>query len=173
MMTIVSFALGVLTWTLLEYTLHRGLGHRKRARNPFSREHVKHHATVTYFAPTWKKSAIAIGILSISAALTGLPYAIGFAAMYGAYEHVHRRLHTHAPLTRYGRWARRHHLHHHFAKPHLNHGVTTPLWDWVFGTLDVPDVVRVPRRNALGWMLDASGEIVPAFRTEYVLSKGS
>ncbi len=166
----IAFALGVMTWTLLEYVIHRGVGHRKGARNPFSREHVQHHATTTYFAPTWKKAMVALGILAISAVLAGLPYASGFAAMYATYEFIHRRLHTHAALTRYGRWARRHHLHHHFTKPHLNHGVTTPLWDWVFRTLEVPSVVKVPRRNALPWMLDAAGELHPELGAEYVLS---
>jgi sterol desaturase/sphingolipid hydroxylase (fatty acid hydroxylase superfamily) len=166
----VPFLLGVLAWTLAEYALHRGVGHRRGARNPFSREHVRHHATVTYFAPSWKKALIATGILALSAVIAGPAFAIGFATMYAAYEFVHRRLHTHAPLTRYGHWARRHHLHHHFCRPHLNHGVTTPLWDWVFGTLEVPQLVRVPRRNALPWMLDLDGELRPGMDREYVLA---
>ena len=52
----------------------------------------------------------------------------------------------------------------------MNHGVTTPLWDWVFGTLEVPDRVLVPRRNALPWMLDVGGELRPQLGAEYVLS---
>lgn len=168
-MSALMFLLGVLSWTLAEYVLHRGLGHRAGARNPFSLEHLKHHATMDYFAPTWKKSIIALVILSLSAVVAGLAFAIGFAAMYSAYELVHRRLHTHAPLTRYGRWARRHHLHHHFTRARLNHGVTTPIWDFVFRTLEVPQVVRVPRRNALPWMLDGAGKLRAQFYADYVL----
>ena len=51
----IHFVLGVGVWTLAEYVIHRGLGQRKGARNAFSVEHLKHHATVTYFAPAWKK----------------------------------------------------------------------------------------------------------------------
>jgi len=29
----------------------------------------------------------------------------------------------------------RHHLKHHFASDKTNFGVSSPLWDWVFGTL--------------------------------------
>lgn len=164
-----SFAAGVLTWTICEYALHRGLGHRKGARNAFSAEHLKHHATVTYFAPTWKKAIVSVIAFAVFAVLAGPAFAAGFALMYVAYEWVHRRLHTHAPATAYGRWARRHHLHHHFSRPKLNHGVTTPLWDWVFGTLDVPAQVLVPRRNALPWMIDDHGELHGALAAEYVL----
>ena len=167
----IAFILGVLTWTLAEYALHRGFGHRKGARNAFSKEHLKHHATVTYFAPGWKKALVAVAAFTVAAALAGAGFALGFAAMYVTYEWVHRRLHTHAGLNAYGRWARRHHLHHHFSRPRLNHGVTSPLWDWVFGTLEVPDVVSVPRRNALPWMLDATGDLRPGLGREYVLSR--
>ena len=162
--------LGALSWTLAEYALHRGFGHRKGARNAFSKEHLKHHATVTYFAPSWKKAIAAGAVFGIAFVAVGVAFAAGFASMYVAYEVVHRRLHTHAALTAYGRWARRHHLHHHFSRPRMNHGVTTPLWDWVFGTLEVPDRVLVPRRNALPWMLDGGGELLPQLGAEYVLS---
>jgi sterol desaturase/sphingolipid hydroxylase (fatty acid hydroxylase superfamily) len=167
----IAFVLGVLAWTLAEYAIHRGFGHRAGARNAFSREHLKHHATVTYFAPSWKKALTAVGAFAILAVLVGTWFALGFAAMYSTYELVHRRLHTHAAVNRYGRWARRHHFYHHFSRPRLNHGVTTPLWDWVFGTLEVPAVVQVPRRNALPWMLDVRGELHPALGAEYHLSR--
>lgn len=167
----IAFVLGVFTWTLTEYAVHRGFGHRKGARNAFSQEHLKHHATVTYFAPSWKKGVVAAGMFGLAFAVAGLAFAIGFSAMYVAYEVVHRRLHTCAALNSYGRWARRHHLHHHFSRPRLNHGVTTPLWDWVFGTLEVPQVVLVPRRNALPWMLDVRGELLADLGGEYVLSR--
>lgn len=167
----IFFLLGVLSWTLAEYAIHRAFGHRKGARNAFSQEHLKHHATVTYFAPTWKKAIVALAVFALAYLAAGAAFAVGFAAMYVAYEIVHRRLHTCAPLNRYGRWARRHHLHHHFSRPRLNHGVTTPLWDWVFGTLEVPEIVHVPRRNALPWMLDLSGELMPQLGEEYVLSR--
>jgi sterol desaturase/sphingolipid hydroxylase (fatty acid hydroxylase superfamily) len=173
---LVALIVGAFTWTLAEYVLHRGLGHRRGAKNPFSVEHLKHHATVTWFAPTWKKAIAAAAVLAATGAplyrafgLDGLAASAGFALTYVAYEAIHRRLHTHRGFGAYGRWARRHHLHHHFSRPRLNHGVTTPIWDWVFGTLDVPAVVTVPRSNALPWMLRDDGTLEPGLAGEYVL----
>lgn len=165
---------GALTWTLSEYCLHRGLGHVKGAKNPFSVEHLHHHADLMYFAPTSKKLLAGGLVLAVTTpglvalwGSVGFAAALGFTVMYGTYEYVHRRLHTHAPKTRYGRWARRHHLHHHFSRPQLNHGVSWPLWDYVFRTLDVPKVVKVPRKMALPWMLDANGELFPQYRADF------
>lgn len=176
MIYVVAFVLGAVGWTATEYALHRGLGHRGRSKNPFTVEHLAHHADVGYFAPAYKKliaaalmAAIGGPALYLVFGVAGAVAVAGFAMMYGAYEVIHRLLHVSAGRTRYGRWARRHHLYHHYKRPRLNHGVTTPFWDFVFGTLDVPDVVEVPRRNALPWMLDDDGEIRPELRDEYRL----
>lgn len=173
-----SFFLGALTWTFCEYWLHRTLGHRRGATNPFSREHLRHHADVSYFAPTSKKVLAAGTIIAVATpplawafGVIGVLASLGFVTMYVAYELVHRRLHTHPGTTRYGRWARRHHLFHHYSRPHRNEGVTTPLWDWVFGTLEVPAIVKVPPKNALGWMLDDRGELKPELVAEYQLGR--
>ena len=74
---IVAALLGVLTWTLAEYLIHRWMGHDRRfRRSPFGVEHVRHHIEGNYFAPTRKKllaAAIVVGVLSGPAiALGGL-----------------------------------------------------------------------------------------------------
>jgi len=167
---------GAFAWTLAEYILHRGFGHKK-GKNPFTVEHLAHHADHSYFAPTWKKALITVAVVTVvapfllwGAGAVGLAGVLGFVAMYLMYELVHRRLHTHAPVTRYGRWARRHHLYHHFKRPHLNHGVTTPLWDWVFGTLEVPSSINVPKKHILPWMVEADGRLKECFRSEFVVT---
>jgi sterol desaturase/sphingolipid hydroxylase (fatty acid hydroxylase superfamily) len=171
-----AFLAGACVWTLIEYGLHRGLGHRGGSKNAFTVEHLAHHAKVDYFAPAWKKALAACAVLGLTGPLlvwllgsVGFAAAMGFVLMYLLYEFTHKRLHTHPPLTRYGRWARRHHLYHHFKRPHLNHGVTTPVWDFVFGTLEVPPRIRVPRRNALPWMLDENGELRSEFEQDFEL----
>ena len=50
-----------------------------------------------------------------------------------------------------------------------NHGVSIPLWDIVFGTLDRPERVRVPRRLAMPWLVDEQGEVRPEFADDYEL----
>lgn len=169
-------AAGVGLWTFLEYTIHRFLGHRW-TQNVFGREHTRHHATTHYFAPSWKKAAAAAPVIAAVAALAalalgpvpGLSLAAGLTAMYVLYEVVHRRAHTHGPRGPYGRWLRRHHFHHHFHAPALNHGVTTPLWDLVFRTYARPGQIRVPEKHAMTWLVDAQGEVRPAFAADYAL----
>ena len=65
---------------------------------------------------------------------------------------------------------RLHHFHHHFGHPMANHGVTVPVWDWVFGTFEPAPTVRVPRRMAMRWLLDDDGEVRPEHRRDYVLA---
>lgn len=167
---------GAAAWTLLEYLIHRFLGHRWPG-NPFGVEHVRHHATTHYFAPSLKKAAVAAPvILALGAALAwplgaagAAACAGGLGAMYVLYEVVHRRAHTHGPRGAYGRWLRRHHFHHHFHAPHLNHGVTTPVWDVVFRTLARPGVIRVPEKHALAWLTGEDGEVRPELAADYAI----
>lgn len=179
-MSIVSSAtVGAVTWSAAEYVIHRFAGHVfARNRNPFAVEHVRHHATTTYFAPTPKKvaAAVAAGALvgPLAALVVGprraMAFTAGLVAMYGAYEVLHRRAHTVAPSTPYGRWLRKHHFHHHFHDPSGNHGVTSPLWDALAGTRRAVDVVKVPRRQAMPWLLDQDGELLKEFATDYELT---
>lgn len=170
---------GALTWTLLEYLIHRFLGHHPALRpNPFGTEHVRHHAEGDYFAPSWKK---ALAALATTAALwwpatrlagleLGAAYLAGLMGFYAVYEWLHRREHTHAGVSAYGRWARRHHFAHHFADARFNHGVTTPLWDLVFRTWRPVEQVRVPRRFVMPWLKDpGTGEVRPEHQRSFVL----
>ena len=173
---LLAFALGALGWTFAEYLIHRFDGHGMRGRTPFSREHLAHHADSRSFAATWKKLLIAALVFPTMAYLgqgvvgeAGLPFAAGFIVMYGIYEVLHRRIHTHAPLNAWGEWARRHHLVHHHVAPKRNHGVTTSLWDHVFGTWQASEQVRVPRKQAPAWMVEGD-EVLPAFRGTYRLA---
>lgn len=176
MFHILAFFIGAMVWTISEYTLHRGWGHKGGAKNAFSVEHLHHHADTMYFAPAWKKGLAAVGIVSLLSpplylwlGTVGIATSVGFVVMYLTYEFIHKRLHTHAPKTRYGVWARKHHLYHHFSRPQLNHGVTSPVWDFAFKTLEVPEVIRVPRRMALPWMLDEKGDLWPEFSSDFEL----
>ncbi|MDH3687654.1 MAG: sterol desaturase family protein, partial [Myxococcales bacterium] len=102
-------------------------------------------------------------------ATLGLSFTGGFIAMYLLYEVLHRRAHTHPPTGPYGRWRRRNHFAHHFVDPRLAQGVTTPVWDWVFGTRLPVDVVPVPRRLAMTWLTDANAEIQAGYANDYTL----
>jgi sterol desaturase/sphingolipid hydroxylase (fatty acid hydroxylase superfamily) len=132
---------------------------------------------VDYFAPWWQKALAALaasGLLLPLAVLAGGPapglaFTAGFIAMYLAYEVLHRRAHTRPPRGPYGRWRRRHHFAHHFLDPRRGQGVTSPLWDFAFGTRLPAARVRVPRRLAMPWLVDARGELRPEYADDYEL----
>lgn len=177
---IIALFAGIASWSLLEYVLHRFAGHHRvllgRRLNAFGPEHTRHHAQGDYFAPNWKKAlsaAVVFGVLvplvaAVSSWGHGVAYATGLAGFYLTYEWLHRRLHTHGPRNAYGRWARRHHFFHHFHDPRVNHGVTSPLWDIVFGTRAKVERVRVPRRLAMRWLC-AQDEVKPEYRQDFEL----
>ena len=117
----IAFVAGALTWTLLEYLIHRWMGHDRRfKRTPFGVEHIRHHIEGNYFAPSWKKVLFALGLAVVLVVLAGIAYTVGLLASYALYEVLHRRYHTHAGFGAYGRWARRHHFHHHFVDGRKN-----------------------------------------------------
>ena len=172
-----SAALGAASWSLTEHVMHRYLGHVfARNRNFFAVEHVRHHATTSYFAPAWKKGAAAAVVAAIVTPVAsmivgprrGLAYTAGFVSTYLGYEWLHYRAHVAAPTNRYEAWLRKHHFYHHFHNPSVNHGVTSPIWDRVFGTYEKPDVIRVPARHAMPWLRDPeTGKLDPRFAADY------
>jgi sterol desaturase/sphingolipid hydroxylase (fatty acid hydroxylase superfamily) len=131
---------GAGSWTLVEYLLHRFVFHRM----PLIAElHQAHHAQPRAYltTPTWLTLLILGGLfflpiwhlftLNIAfGALSGL--IIGWL-WYGTVHHVihHRRPRRLAIALKA---AVHRHLRHHFAYGSGNFGVTTPLWDYVFGT---------------------------------------
>ena len=178
---LLAVVVGALSWSLAEYLIHRFAGHSRFAkRNPFGVEHTQHHARGHYFAPWWKKALFALGFLALVAPVailaagpaSGLAYAAGLVAAYLGYEAQHRLLHVRAGHGPYARWARRHHFHHHFVDPGTNHGVTSPIWDLVFGTYRAPTRIPVPPKLAMRWLCDpASGEVFSHLAADYALRR--
>ena len=171
-----SFFLGILSWSLAEYCIHRWLGHDRRFRpNFFAKEHIRHHALGDWFAPaSWKiKAVIAafvpLALLSclLAGPRIGLTYISGFFFFYTCYEVLHRRLHTHEGWGTYGQWARRHHFSHHFSNSNFNHGVTSPLWDLCFRTYRTPCKIRVPAKKAMIWLVTPEGSVKPRFTAHF------
>lgn len=169
---------GLFTWTLLEYLLHRFVFHERRLGKTLGREHARHHGRVSWFAPWSSKLCLAAVILppiGAAVALLGGPETsgaclAGITAGWLSYEWLHRRIHVSAPHGPYGRWTRRHHLVHHLEHPNRNYGVTSPLWDWVFGTLSPSETVTVPAAHLprFPWLHDESASnISPRWASTY------
>ncbi|MGH9083927.1 MAG: sterol desaturase family protein [Acidimicrobiales bacterium] len=176
--TLSLLALGAALWSLGEYVMHRFAMHELRGKGLASREHLRHHAERDSILESWYFAwpgvlAAGYGFASLGEALVGpVGYAlgVGWVAAYGFYDWIHWRAHRRPIAHPYERWVRRHHFHHHFGHPMANHGVTSPIWDIVFGTYErVDGPLRVPRRLAMVWLTDGSGEVRPELRGDYEL----
>ncbi|HEX4242065.1 MAG TPA: sterol desaturase family protein [Steroidobacteraceae bacterium] len=137
---IAAAAAGLLLWTLMEYALHRVALHRMAYFSPM---HGLHHASPLDLigTPTWVSvSVLCAGILIPAWACLGFNVAdgltIGVMLGYWWYGIVHHVIHHHAssPSSSYFNELRAWHMRHHYSPKRGNFGVTTGLWDHVFGT---------------------------------------
>ena len=171
--------LGILTWPVLEYLLHRFLGHVLKINTLFKKEHTRHHAETNYFAPLSYKIFAALPVCLLTLTLislilnswgAGLAFTIGFMGMFSTYEWVHWSFHAKAPKTRLGLRLRKHHFSHHFQNPKKNHGVTSTIIDKIAGTYLKPEIIKVPRNIALPWLFDRDGQnIDPKYQNDFQL----
>jgi len=118
-------AAGVVTWTLAEYVVHRFVLH-----GLLPTQHGLHHASpdaavLTIFWQIWTCFAL-IYLIAGGAFLAG-----GLAA-YSWYLFVHHCAH-HGPDWLPSLLLKHHRSHHKFST--RNYGVSTTLWDRVFGTM--------------------------------------
>lgn len=136
---VATVALGYLAWTLWEYNVHRFLFHRRWS--PFARGHLAHHTTPrrTIGLPFFVAFALACTLFAACRLVLPRPYPYYFVTgayagwlAYGVLHHVEHV--TDLALPRYRR-LRRHHFMHHAAMS-TNFGVSTTLWDRVFGTFE-------------------------------------
>ncbi|MCB9674900.1 MAG: sterol desaturase family protein [Alphaproteobacteria bacterium] len=145
--TLGLFVVGAIGWTLLEYVLHRWLFHRRPSSWHFDKVqmfmlHGYHHE---YPNDPWRLVAPPIMAWPVTLIVTGiyvgvlgwayaLPLLGGTMMGYLAYDWTHFYEHHAKPKTALGKWLRRLHSLHHFDDPEYNHGISGPLWDFVFFT---------------------------------------
>jgi sterol desaturase/sphingolipid hydroxylase (fatty acid hydroxylase superfamily) len=147
----VGFALGgLLVWTLSEYVLHRYLFHYVGPRPWQRRVHFVLHGVHHDFPQDSDRLVMPLGAsIPLGAAFYLLfrvlfgailvdPLFIGFGLGYLAYDGTHYAIHHFRMSSRLGRWIKRHHMVHHHTGEHARWGVSSPLWDWVFGTMGSP-----------------------------------
>jgi hypothetical protein len=146
---------GLLAWPLVEYGVHGLLAHRWRTFvTPLHWGHHRQPRAVFTSPLAWVPAALllfAAGALGVGWPLSGA-FMLGLLAGFLRYERVHWRIHFRAPRSRRERLRRAHHLAHHFVNPRAYHGVTTPLFDRLLGTLPGSwrdDYARVADREPL------------------------
>jgi sterol desaturase/sphingolipid hydroxylase (fatty acid hydroxylase superfamily) len=144
---LLAWIAGLLGFSLFEYLLHRFIFHR---RFPDSRAgrieafltHGYHHAYPEdpdrLVMPPLGSVPLAVIFVTGYIAMLGRPLGLaafaGTAVGYVIYDTAHFILHHWRPRTPVGLWMRRYHLLHHHAGEPARFGVSSPLWDVVFGT---------------------------------------
>jgi sterol desaturase/sphingolipid hydroxylase (fatty acid hydroxylase superfamily) len=133
----VGYGSGLLSWSLLEYTFHRWVYHK--GRSPAHTGHKIHHESpeMLIAMPWFIVTAFLAGVWYIFAYLLQFHFILSFMAgltsgfvFYGVFHHIHH--HFNFKNRRYRKLRAHHFIHHQF--PDVNFGVTSRLWDQVFGT---------------------------------------
>ncbi len=142
------FIAGLAFWTITEYTLHRWVFHYEPKSAWGKYLHFMMHG-VHHDYPNDTKRLVMPPSLSIPLAslffavywsvlgpVYAWPFFGGFMFGYICYDEIHYATH-HAPM-KFGWWQKlkHHHVLHHYHDPEKGYGVSSPLWDVVFGTLD-------------------------------------
>jgi sterol desaturase/sphingolipid hydroxylase (fatty acid hydroxylase superfamily) len=148
----VAMLIGLLIWTLTEYVVHRFVFHF-HAKSPelqkiFFMFHGVHH-----YQPQCKTRLVMPPVVSIPLAavfygifyllvdrLLGAPSWVaplfaGFILGYLVYDMIHYATHHFPMRAGYLKFLKRYHMQHHFKTPEERFGVSSPLWDKVFGTM--------------------------------------
>lgn len=149
---LVAFLLGLFFWTLAEYLLHRFVFHFPPKTPRMERItflfHGVHHAQ-----PQCKTRLVMPPPVSIP--LAGLFYAFfwlvfgsiagvpgwvhpimaGFMVGYLIYDLTHYATHHFPMRNKVTKFLKRYHMQHHYKTPDARYGVSSPLWDIVFGTM--------------------------------------
>ncbi len=138
--------LGIFVWTFTEYMLHRFIFHYKPksrlGENIHFIFHGVHHdypsdsrrlvmppsvsiplAVIFYFI-----FGAVLGVISVS------PFFIGFLIGYLFYDLTHYAIHHFNMHNKFWLAIKNHHMKHHYLNPGRGFGVSSPLWDEVYGT---------------------------------------
>lgn len=141
-------AFGLISWTLLEYGLHR-FGFHFRAKSRFARRlvylfHGNHHdepncATRLVMPPAVSLVLGGVVYLIILKLVPPGPSEFYFAGMvlgYLIYDYIHFSVHHFDWENKWFKRLKRNHFLHHYHCSGSKWGVSSPLWDIVFGTYE-------------------------------------
>ncbi len=141
-----SYALlGVLMWTLFEYTLHRWAFHYDPKSSWGKKMHFWVHGIhhdyprdhTRLVMPLLVSVPLAALIFALLHSMFGvLSFALfsGFIFGYVCYDSIHYATHHFPMRSGIAKWMKEYHLRHHYNDEHSAYGVSNPLWDYVFRT---------------------------------------
>ena len=141
----VLFAIGMLMWTLFEYLMHRYVFHYE-PKSGWGKQlhfivHGVHHDYPSDASRLVMPPAVSIPIAVVMYFVFLFAFgrfapalSAGFAFGYVCYDSIHYA--THHISARWGpfAWLKQYHLRHHYKDDHAGYGVSSPLWDYIFGT---------------------------------------
>jgi sterol desaturase/sphingolipid hydroxylase (fatty acid hydroxylase superfamily) len=140
------FAAGMFAWTFAEYWMHRTFFHwvpkaRWGERFHFLLHGVHHHWPHDKYRlvmPPAVSISLFFLFLGLFVVVLGGGYAwgfhSGFVTGYVFYDLTHYFVHHYNPKSKYFLRLKKHHMLHHFKEHHSRYGVSSKLWDHVFGT---------------------------------------
>jgi sterol desaturase/sphingolipid hydroxylase (fatty acid hydroxylase superfamily) len=146
-LTIFSFiVLGIIVWTFTEYTLHRFIFHF----NPKSKIGLQIHFIfhgVHHDYPNDSKRLVMPPSVSIPLAslfyflfkaiignMFVAPFFVGFIFGYLCYDMTHYAVHHFNMHNKFWLAIKNHHMKHHYQDASKGFGVSSPVWDEVYGT---------------------------------------
>lgn len=146
-----AFLLGLFIWTPTEYLLHRFVFHF-RPRNAGQERIVYLFHGIHHHQPQCKTRLVMPPVVSIPLAavfvllfdlilgrLFGAPQWVGptiagFTIGYLFYDLTHYATHHFPMRSGAAKYLKRYHMQHHYKTPEQRFGVSSPLWDYIFGT---------------------------------------
>ncbi|MDI1444753.1 sterol desaturase family protein [Polyangium sp. 6x1] len=139
--------LGLFAWTFAEYVLHRWVFHYVGPKLWQRRVHFVLHGVHHDFPqdadrlvfPLGASIPLGVAFYLLFRAIVGPvladPLFAGFGSGYLVYDGTHYAIHHFRMSSRWGKWIKRHHMIHHHTGTPARWGVSSPLWDYVFGTM--------------------------------------
>lgn len=142
--------LGLVIWTLTEYILHKYVfhfnGQSKLSKGFVYLFHGLHHddpqdptrlvmppfPALLIMSVIWSFFALFVPVLYMSA------FMAFFIVGYLCYDYIHYATHHFKMSSKVGRYLKKHHLQHHFKHEKAKYGVSSPLWDYFFQTMEGP-----------------------------------
>lgn len=143
--SILLFAGGLFFWTLFEYWMHRYVFHFLNENKMVQRFHYMvhgiHHENPLdeerVFMPPLPGTLIILlltGILFLILGKYAFIFEGGMLLGYTFYALIHYNVHLKKPVKGF-RYLWKHHALHHYKYPDKAYGVSSPLWDMVFGSM--------------------------------------
>ena len=141
------FLAGFVFWTFAEYILHRFVFHYINETKFVQRFHYSVHGyhhdyprdETRVFMPPLPGivlSSLFFGLYYLIMGKYGFAFAAGFISGYLTYASIHWSTHRFKPpKSKFFKLLWRHHNLHHFRHSDKAYGVSSPLWDYVFGTM--------------------------------------